>query len=375
MFQVVFLATQVLPVCLSCFHCLFLIVTVLCLLTSWACWPTLGKVDKGSKHWTKQSPAFSLCSFSLSLSPSLPPHFSLTVYCALLPSLLSLWRCVHQHLEKQSCSLTAGAHSPPISLPLLALSLFLSRSVALYVCLLLWKSDRTLRRCWQLTVERTHREGHQRGPTIRLIKDTMAASFSTSPPPHHSFLFWSEFQSLFLKLDCWSDSLITKSFRGDPYSHPLHRPRCSSSTIGGRGIHRLWHDGDLGIGCKLELGVRASGAALLRGSESAQSVQPATDPCAQEAQQHWGQAMGPRPQQAAQTKGFWLTYVHTHKLWFCSLIFFSSSIYHCVTSICWFSLSFILSSSLSVCVCSLNGCLYFWVDYCSILKGQMTECS
>lgn len=313
-----FLATQVLPVCLSCFHCLFLIVTVLCLLTSWACWPTLGKVDKGSKHWTKQSPAFSLCSFSLSLSPSLPPHFSLTVYCALLPSLLSLWRCVHQHLEKQSCSLTAGAHSPPISLPLLALSLFLSRSFALYVCLLLWKSDRTLRRCWQLTVERTHREGHQRGPTIRLIKDTMAASFSTSPPPHHSFLFWSEFQSLFLKLDCWSDSLITKSFRGDPYSHPLHRPRCSSSTIGGRGIHRLWHDGDLGIGCKLELGVRASGAALLRGSESAQSVQPATDPCAQEAQQHWGQAMGPRPQQAAQTKGFWLTYVHTHthKLWF-----------------------------------------------------------
>lgn len=225
-----FLATQVLPVCVSCFHCLFLIVTVLCLLTSWACWPTLGKVDKGSKQWTKQSPAFSLCSFSLSLSPSLPPHFSLTVYCALLPSLLSLWRCVHQHLEKQSCSLTAGAHSPPISLPLLALSLFLSRSVALYVCLLLWNSDRTLRRCWQLTVERTHREGHQRGPTIRLIKDTMAASFSTSPPPHHSFLFWSEFQSLFLKLDCWSDSLITKSFRGDPYSHPLRRPRCSSST-------------------------------------------------------------------------------------------------------------------------------------------------
>lgn len=244
-------------------------------------------------------PLSPLISHWLFIVPSSPP-FSLFGGVS-----INIWRSRAAHWQREPIH-------PPISLPLLALSLFLSRSVALYVCLLLWKSDRTLRRCWQLTVERTHREGHQRGPTIRLIKDTMAASFSTSPPPHHSFLFWSEFQSLFLKLDCWSDSLITKSFRGDPYSHPLHRPRCSSSTIGGRGIHRLWHDGDLGIGCKLELGVRASGAALLRGSESAQSVQPATDPCAQEAQQHWGQAMGPRPQQAAQTKGFWLTYVHTH---------------------------------------------------------------
>lgn len=130
-----FLATQVLPVCVSCSHCLFLIVTVLCLLTSWACWPTLGKVDKGSKHWTKQSPAFSLCSFSLALSPSLPPHFSLTVYCALLPSLLSLWRCVHQHLEKQSCSLTAWAHSPP-HLPPSSRALSLSLSLSGSVCVL-----------------------------------------------------------------------------------------------------------------------------------------------------------------------------------------------------------------------------------------------
>lgn len=55
-----------------------------------------------------------------------------------------------------------------------------------------------------------------------------------------------------------------------------------------------------------------SGAALLCGPEPTQSVQPATDPCAQEAHQHRGQAMGPRPQQATQTKGLWLTYAHTH---------------------------------------------------------------
>lgn len=65
----------------------------------------------------------------------------------------------------------------------------------------------------------------------------------------------------------------------------------------------FWDDGNHGVGCKLELGVRAPGAALLRGPEPAQSVQPTTDPCAQEAHQHRGQAMGPRPQQAAQTKG------------------------------------------------------------------------
>lgn len=76
--------------------------------------------------------------------------------------------------------------------------------------------------------------------------------------------------------------------------------------VAGREIQRLWDDGDPCVGCKLELCVRASGAALLRGPEPAQSVQPAPDPGAQEALQHGGQAMGPRPQQAAETKG--LTY-------------------------------------------------------------------
>lgn len=54
--------------------------------------------------------------------------------------------------------------------------------------------------------------------------------------------------------------------------------------------------------------MRASGAAVLRGPEPAQSVQPAPDPGAQETLQHGGQAMGPSPQQAAETKG--LTCVH-----------------------------------------------------------------
>lgn len=62
-------------------------------------------------------------------------------------------------------------------------------------------------------------------------------------------------------------------------------------------------DGDPGVGCEPELGVRASGAALLRGPEPAQLVQPTADARAQEAQQHRGQAVGPRAQQAAQTKG------------------------------------------------------------------------
>lgn len=65
----------------------------------------------------------------------------------------------------------------------------------------------------------------------------------------------------------------------------------------------VWDDGDPGVGCEPELGVRASGAALLRGPKPAQFVQPAADPRAEEAQQHRGQAVGPRAQQAAQTKG------------------------------------------------------------------------
>lgn len=227
-----FLATQVLPVCVSCSHCLFLIVTVLCLLTSWACWPTLGKVDKGSKHWTKQSPAFSLCSFSLSLSLTLSPP-SFLIDCLLcpppLPS-LSLEVCPSTSGEAELLTDSGSPFTPPSpSLFSRSLSFSLAQSLCMCACccgsqIAHWGDAGSW--LWSEL-----REGHQRGPTIRLIKDTMAASFSTSsPPPHHSFLFWSEFQSLFLKLDCWSDSLITKSFRGDPCSHPLHRPRCSSST-------------------------------------------------------------------------------------------------------------------------------------------------
>lgn len=305
-----FLATQVLPVCLSCFHCLFLIVTVLCLLTSWACWPTLGKVDKGSKHWTKQSPAFSLCSFSLShplsplishwlfIVPSSPP-FSLFGGVS-----INIWRSRAAHWQREPI------HPPSPSL----FSRSLSFSLAQLLCMCACCCGSQIAH-WGDAGSWLWSELTERGISVDLL-----SGLSRTPWQHLSLLLLllithSSFEvnfSLFLILNCWSDSLITKSFRGDPYSHPLRRPRCSSSTIGGRGIHRLWHDGDLGIGCKLELGVRASGAALLRGSESAQSVQPATDPCAQEAQQHWGQAMGPRPQQAAQTKGFWLTYVHTH---------------------------------------------------------------
>lgn len=129
-----FLATQVLPVCLSCFHCLFLIVTVLCLLTSWACWPTLGKVDKGSKHWTKQSPAFSLCSFSL--SPPLSPLISHWLF--IVPSSppfslfggvsINIWRSRAAHWQREPI------HPPSPSLFSRSLSFSLAQLLCMCAC-------------------------------------------------------------------------------------------------------------------------------------------------------------------------------------------------------------------------------------------------
>lgn len=132
-----FLATQVLPVCVSCSHCLFLIVTVLCLLTSWACWPTLGKVDKGSKHWTKQSPAFSLCSFSLSLSLTLSPP-SFLIDCLLcpppLPS-LSLEVCPSTSGEAELLTDSGSPFTPPSpSLFSRSLSFSLAQSLCMCAC-------------------------------------------------------------------------------------------------------------------------------------------------------------------------------------------------------------------------------------------------
>lgn len=65
----------------------------------------------------------------------------------------------------------------------------------------------------------------------------------------------------------------------------------------------FWDDGDSGIRCELELCVQPYGAALLPGPEPAKLARTAPDSCAHEPQQHWGQAVGSRAQQAAQTKG------------------------------------------------------------------------
>ena len=65
-----------------------------------------------------------------SIPLSLPLPHSFLIDCLLLPP-SSLWRCVHQHLEKQGRSVTTGAHSlPPVSLPLLSIARSLSLSLS-----------------------------------------------------------------------------------------------------------------------------------------------------------------------------------------------------------------------------------------------------
>lgn len=215
----------------------------------------------------------------------------------------------------------------------------------------------------------------------------------------HGSISFSSLSSLFPFLNCISDQVfffwcrwipgVTLSctwssdqfrLRGDPSSPPPRFPRRTSATCAlvEGGTERLWDDGDPGIGCKLELGVWASGAALLRGPEPAQSVQPATDPRAEETLQHRGQAMGPSPQQTAQTKGLRLTHAHTSHT-YTSCVF---SLLSALPRIC--SLLFITVSLPSVCSaclsCSLSMCAFaprvsFFhcrVDYCSYLMALLT---
>lgn len=140
--------------------------------------------------------------------------------------------------------------------------------------------------------------------------------------------------------------LVPRSLKGCVRIHPLLPSlRVVSSALRKGHSGSIWDDGDPCVGCELEFSVWASGAAMLRGPEPAQPG-PATDPCAKEAHQHWGEAMGSRPQQATPTKGLWLIYAHVYRQ-FVFLLFLSSVLTY--LSLCHFHL-FALSLFYSQCI-------------------------
>lgn len=286
-------------------------------------------------------------------SPSFPPffpHSSLPVHYPLPPFFggvsINIWRsraALWQQLIR----------SP--ALCLLSPSLFpLSLSSALCLCLPLSKSDCSARRCWQAHCGLSS----QKEEPLDILP-----GLSRRP--------WQHFVSLYRWISVVEDfhfSFFGHWVPGADLQHlicylgthppPSPHKRSSSTCVLVEGENlRLWDDGDSGVGCKLELSVRAPGAALLHRPEPAQSVQPAADPCAQEAHQHRGQAMGPRPQQVAQTKGLWLTYAHTSHPYtscFLSFIFPHSHLFFFIYRVSFPSVSLLCSVNPSACACALS---------------------
>lgn len=178
-----------------------------------------------------------------------------------------------------------SSFSPPLSLPLCSASLSLSVSAAV-VEVRLRSEEMLADECWPTLRNRTLFWIIIISP----VKEAMAVSSSLV-----GLYFWRSSSPVLLSISSYSQRLR----RGSSSSPP---PTLLVALL------RLWDDGGPGFGYKFELCLWAFGAALLRGRQP--SVQPAADPCAEEAPQHRGQAMGARAEQAAQTKGLQL--MHTH---------------------------------------------------------------